>query len=52
MHFDGFNTIEGRHLVFAYAAVFLVQGGYVAWIATRWFKLRRSGTASDQSTAS
>ena len=41
MHFDGWNTIEGRHLVFAYAAVALIQGGYLAWIATQWRKLRK-----------
>ena len=28
MRFDGWNTMEGRHLVFAYAAVILIQGGY------------------------
>lgn len=39
MHFDGWNTIEGRHLVFAYALVFLLQGGYAAWIARTWLKL-------------
>ena len=39
MHFDGWNTIEGRHLVFAYAAVILIQGGYFAWIVWSWLKL-------------
>ena len=39
MRFDGFHTMEGRHLVFAYAAVMLLQGGYFAWVATQWFKL-------------
>ena len=39
MHFDGFNTIEGRHLVFAYVGVLLIQGGYVAWMAIQWRKL-------------
>ncbi len=42
MRFDGFHTMEGRHLVFAYAAVMLLQGGYFAWVATKWFKLSRS----------
>ena len=40
MRFDGFNTIEGRHLVLAYAAVMLIQGSYLAWIITQWGKLR------------
>ncbi len=39
MHFDGWNTIEGRHLVFAYAAVILIQGGYFAWVLAQWNKL-------------
>jgi hypothetical protein len=39
MHFDGWNTIEGRHLVFAYVAVILIQGGYFAWIVLSWLKL-------------
>ena len=43
-HFDGLNTLEGRHLVFVYAFVILVQSGYFAYIAISWFKLRNSGT--------
>ena len=39
MHFDGWNTIEGRHLVFAYAVVMLIQGGYFGWIIIQWRKL-------------
>jgi hypothetical protein len=40
MRFDGWNTIEGRHLVFIYAAVILIQGGYFVWVAVQWLKLR------------
>jgi hypothetical protein len=29
-------TMESRHLLFAYAAVFLIQGGYVAWVLWNW----------------
>jgi len=39
MHFDGWNTLEGRHLVFAYAAVALIQGAYFLWILRDWRKL-------------
>ena len=33
------HTMEGRHLVFAYTAVALIQGGYFAWVAMNWLKL-------------
>ena len=39
MHFDGWNTIEGRHLVFAYTSIFLIQGGYFLWMIRSWLKL-------------
>ena len=39
MRFDGFSTMEGRHLVFAYAAVILLQGGYFARLVWEWLKL-------------
>ena len=39
MRFDGWDSIEGRHLVFAYAAIFLIQGGYVANIVRNWLRL-------------
>ena len=42
MRFDGFDTIVGRHLVFAYATVFLVQGGYFSYVAWQWLKLNSS----------
>jgi hypothetical protein len=41
-HFDGWNTLEGRHLVFVYAFVILVQAGYFAYVAVQWFKLRNN----------
>lgn len=42
MHFDGWNTIEGRHLVFAYAVIFLIQGGYFAWMIRNWLQLNHA----------
>ena len=35
MRFDGWNTMEGRHLVYAYALVILIQGGYFVWTAVQ-----------------
>ena len=37
--------MEGRHLVFAYAAVLLVQAGYAAYVALEWRKLSRQKKA-------
>lgn len=42
MHYE-FQTMGGRHLVYAYAAVFLIQGGYIAWVAKEWFKTKAYG---------
>jgi hypothetical protein len=39
MRFDGMNTLEGRHLVFAYGSVILVQGAYFCWVLRNWLKL-------------
>jgi hypothetical protein len=50
-HWDGWNTIEGRHLVFAYVFVLLLQGGYFLWIVRGWAKLdaeRRGRVRLDQ----
>ena len=41
MRFDGWDTMEGRHLVFAYAAIFIIQLGYVGLIARNWLLLKR-----------
>ena len=49
MHFDGWDTIEGRHLVFAYAAIFAVQGGYFGWMAVQWRKLARPRKSNEAS---
>ena len=31
------STMEHRHLLFAYATVLVIQGGYFGWIAWNWF---------------
>ena len=30
------STMEHRHLLFAYAVVLIIQGGYAGWIAWNW----------------
>ena len=39
MRFDGFDTMEGRHLVFAYATVVIIQLGYFARVAIQFLNL-------------
>jgi hypothetical protein len=40
MHFDHImSTLDGRHLVFTYVGIILIQGGYVGWVAWNWLKL-------------
>lgn len=34
------HTMEHRHLLLAYAAVWVVQGGYLARTAWGWFRLK------------
>ena len=45
MRFDGWDTIEGRHLVFAYAAVVVIQLGYAGWVLREWLRLGVTGDA-------
>jgi len=33
-----FHTLSQRHLVYAYAAVLILQFGYAIWLAKEWRK--------------
>jgi hypothetical protein len=35
------GTTEAHHLAAAYLTVWLIQGGYAAWIAWQWFHTKR-----------
>ena len=35
------STLEGRHLLASYALVFLLQGGYFAWMLRNWRTARK-----------
>lgn len=35
------GTMEAHHLAAAYLVVWVVQGGYAAWIAVRWYRLKK-----------
>ena len=40
--FFDMHTLESRHLVFSYATVLLLQGGYFAWVAWGWMHTKRN----------
>lgn len=52
MHFDGWQTMEGRHLVYAYATVLLLQFGYAGFVAVQYFRTDEKATKSSPSTTS
>ncbi len=37
------HTMEHRHIVYAFAGVMLVQGGYLLAVANSWLRLKRPG---------
>ena len=47
-HFDGWNTLEGRHLVLIYAFVMLAQGGYFIYVLVNWFRMHQAQSAGMQ----
>jgi hypothetical protein len=38
--------MEAHHLLYAYVAVWLIQGGYAAWVAWQWFQLGKNARTS------
>ena len=38
------STMEHRHIVYAYGAAMLLQGGYLLTVANSWLRLKRPGT--------
>lgn len=39
--FFSLATLEHRHLLAAYITVWVIQGGYFAWIAAQWRHTKR-----------
>jgi len=39
-------SMEAHHLLYAYVAVWLIQGGYAAWIGWHWFQTGRNTRTS------
>lgn len=44
------NSLEAHHLLYSYLCVWLVQGGYCAWIAVQWFRTQKDSNATQSST--
>jgi hypothetical protein len=36
------SSMEAHHLLAAYVAVWLIQGGYAGWIAWQWIRSRKN----------
>jgi hypothetical protein len=50
MNFSWFfnGTIEAHHLAAVYLTVWVIQGGYVAWVAWQWARTRRDSGSSER----
>lgn len=38
------SSMEAHHLLYAYLAVWLIQGGYCAWVLAQYLRLRNTRT--------
>lgn len=48
MMVPGTDPMFHRHLVAAYAAVWIIQLGYLAYVGRKWFAERRAQRAADK----
>jgi hypothetical protein len=39
------NSLEAHHLLYAYISVWLIQGGYCAWVAWNWLHAKKDSRA-------
>jgi hypothetical protein len=44
------SSMEAHHLLYAYVLVWLIQGGYAAWVFYQWIKARKSARLSPPAT--
>ena len=52
MMVPGTDPMFHRHLVAAYAAVWIIQLGYLAYVGRKWFAERRAQRAADKKSTS
>lgn len=38
------SSLEQHHLLWAYLAVWFIQGGYCAWVAGQWLRAKRAAS--------
>jgi hypothetical protein len=50
MMVPGTDPMFHRHLVAAYAAVWIIQLGYLAYVGKKWFTVRRAENAAKKKT--
>ena len=43
------NSLEARHLLYAYVLVWVIQGGYAAWLVYAWYRLQKQSSALETS---
>jgi hypothetical protein len=46
------SSMEAHHLLYAYLAVWLIQGGYALWIVWQWVCTKRTVPPSEPATMS
>lgn len=39
------SSMEARHLLYSYLAVWIIQGGYACWIAWQWMRTAKQSQA-------
>jgi hypothetical protein len=45
------SSMEAHHLLYVYLSVWIIQGGYCAWIAGQWLRERKHASAANQPTS-
>jgi hypothetical protein len=46
------SSMAARHLLYVYLSVWIIQGGYCAWVAVQWMRTRTAPRIEDSPSAS
>lgn len=44
------SSMEAHHLLYAYLSVWLIQGGYAAWIGWQWLRTKKPSVPATSAT--